>query len=67
MKIPFTSTTYSQAASIKYDAVICDINLKVPPLTNQPRSVYLYNNANMTGLQEHLRGAFHHFKLQTLS
>ena len=39
---------------IDHSVVKCNIDLQVPPPTNPPRYVYLYKQANMTGLQEHV-------------
>ena len=39
---------------VAHSVVKCNIDLQVPPPTNPPRFVYLYKQANMTGLQEHV-------------
>lgn len=39
---------------IDHSVVKSNIDLQVPPPTNPPRFVYLYKQANMTGLQEHV-------------
>ena len=45
-------------------AVICGINLKFKPPLSQPKSVYLYKNAYMQGLQEQLRNSYASSKRQ---